>query len=349
MSSYNNSSNNSNNSSQNNQHQQPKNHLGYNDNDMLAKIKQIKANREARLKAQGRLPSSSSSSSDNNNQQPEKQGPKRPVVSVLGGSKDGPVLPIEKVIAMSSLSSSSSSSDSQQPQDTKKDEFNNPSTFIDSNGSDTSGSGSGKDYSYYQSQIQSQFAQFQGERINQIAKLARKDKHEILLFKENVNISNDGIDENDIPDEDRVLPENMSQEEYINSICERQIFRMKLIPNPVHIRLEELRGEIADLQRVKALATSSVSDKGIVTPPQLVKNDTSITGIDDKTFATISEVISKKQSLLLKLMAYHAFGIGKKTYARVETTSFNSAVEAAQYREQFGLVESSKNSTAYLT
>ncbi|MDR4490490.1 MAG: hypothetical protein R2685_06260 [Candidatus Nitrosocosmicus sp.] len=40
-------------------------------------------------------------------------------------------------------------------------------------------------------------------------------------------------------------------------------------------------------------------------------------------------------------MAFYYFSIGKKTFARVETRSFTSAVEAGQYREQFGLVETS--------
>lgn len=99
-------------------------------------------------------------------------------------------------------------------------------------------------------------------------------------------------------------------------------------PNSIHVRLDELRAEIADLQRLKSLATSSVSDKGIVIPPQLVKNDFNVTGMSDKKFANISEIIQNKQESLYKLMAFYYFGIGKKTYQRVETTSFTSAVEA---------------------
>lgn len=90
----------------------------------------------------------------------------------------------------------------------------------------TSTSDSGKDYSFYQSHIQSKFAQFQGERINEIAKLARKDKHEILLFKNhNINTNPD-----EIPDDDIAITDpNMSQEQYINSVCDRQTFRIKQV------------------------------------------------------------------------------------------------------------------------
>jgi hypothetical protein len=320
MSSYN--SNNSNNTNND------KNHLGYNDDDLKAKLEQIKANREARLQGKP-IP-----------QTKVKQGPRKQVISVLGHASNNnnqqQFLPIEQVINLEG---------NQQEQDQqKKEEFNNPSTFstpaeVDNNSSQ------GKDYSYYQSQIQSKFAQFQGERINEIAKLARKDKHEILLFKDqNIN-----TDADNIPDDDQVLAASVSQQDYINSVCDRVVFRIKMVPNSVHVKLDELRAEIADLQRVKSLATSSVSEKGIVTPPQLVRNDPAVTGITDSEFARISDIITEKSEHLYKLMAFYYFGIGKKTYQRVETTSFTSAVEAGQYREQFGLVESSKNSGNYLT
>lgn len=329
MSSYNSNDNNNNND-------EPKNHLGYNDTDLRNKIEQIKANKAARL--QGKSPEEIKKINAKFIQR--QQSIHKPVKSVLGGSKDvnnsnnGPIMSLENAVSMDLRAESNSTESSEQ----KKEEFNNPSTFVNNN---TEGDSSqGKDYSYYQSQIQSKFAQFQGERINEIAKLARKDKHEILLFKEqNINTEADSI-----PDEDSSLSENSSQEEYIKSVCDRQVFRMKMVPNAVHVRLDELRAEIADLQRVKSLATSSVSDKGIVTPPQLVRNDKSITGLSDEDFASISELITEKSESLYKLMAFYYFGIGKKTYSRVETTSFTSAVEAGQYREQFGLVETSKNS-----
>ncbi|MDR4490795.1 MAG: hypothetical protein R2685_07825 [Candidatus Nitrosocosmicus sp.] len=324
MSSYNNN-NTSNNTAE-------KNHLGYNDDDLKAKLEQIKANREARLQGKP-IPTK------------VKQGPRKPVISVLGSSDNNnnnhhqqQYLPIEQVINLQE------GQQQNEEQNQKKEEFNNPSTFsspaeVDNNSSQ------GKDYSYYQSQIQSKFAQFQGERINEIAKLARKDKHEILLFKDqNIN-----TDADNIPDDDQVLAASVSQQEYINQVCDRVVFRIKMVPNSVHVKLDELRAEIADLQRVKSLATSSVSEKGIVTPPQLVRNDPSVTGLTDQEFAKISDLITEKSEHLYKLMAFYYFGIGKKTYQRVETTSFTSAVEAGQYREQFGLVESSKNSGNYLT
>src|SRR5690606_35629114 len=160
---------------------------------------------------------------------------------------------------------------------------------------------------------------------------------------------NINTDADKIPDDDQVLGADVNQQEYISSVCDRVVFRMKMVPNSVHVKLDALRAEIADLQRVKSLATSSVSEKGIVTPPQLVRNDFDVTGISDSQFAKISDLITEKSEHLYKLMAFYYFGIGNKTYQRVETTSFTSAVEAGQYREQFGLVESSKNSSNYLT
>lgn len=336
MSSYNNNANN--NSNTNNE----KNHLGYNDNDLRAKIEQIKANKEARLK--GKSPEEIKAYQKKVNERLLKQGPFKPVKSVLGGSKDvtnnnpGPIMSIDQAVKLDSDHQPQQQNSSEEE---KIEEYNKPSTFVNSSASEGGDSSQGgKDYSYYQSQIQSKFAQFQGERINTIAQLARKDKHEILLFKEqNIN-----TDADNIPEEDQRLSDDVKQEDYINAVCERQIFRMKMVPNTVHVRLDELRAEIADLQRVKSLATSSVSDKGIVTPPQLIKNDRSVTGLSDEEFSNISELITKKTEQLYKLMAFYYFGIGKKTYSRVETTSFQSAVEAGQYREQFGLVETSKNS-----
>lgn len=327
MSSYN-----ANNTNNNNEQ---KNHLGYNDSILREKIQQIKLNKEARL--QGKTPEEIKKI-QNKILKREQNSDRKGVKSVLGGNFDfknnGPIMSIEQAVTMDLRAEANNNNSSDQ----KKEEYNNPSTFVNSAEGDTSQGG--KDYSYYQSQIQSKFAQFQGERINAIAQLARKDKHEILLFKdENINTEADQI-----PEEDSSLAENTNQEEYIKSVCDRQIFRMKMVPNAVHVRLDELRAEIADLQRVKSLATSSVSDKGIVTPPQLVKNDKSVTGLSDTDFARISDLITEKSEQLYKLMAFYYFGIGKKTYARVETTSFTSAVEAGQYREQFGLVETSKNS-----
>lgn len=340
MSSYNNNANNT-----NNNNSEPLNHLGYNDTILRSKLLQIKANKEARL--QGKSPQEIKKMQNKILQRENSN--RKGVKSVLGGSIDfsnnnGPIMSIEQAVALDlrrGITTAEGGSDSNSNTDQKIEEYNNPSTFVNNSAEgDTSQGGGGKDYSYYQSQIQSKFAQFQGERINAIAQLARKDKHEILLFKEqNINTEADAI-----PDDDQRLAENMSQDEYIKAVCDRQVFRMKMVPNAVHVRLDELRAEIADLQRVKSLATSSVSDKGIVTPPQLVKNDKSVTGLSDEDFANISELITKKSEALYKLMAFYYFGIGKKTYARVETTSFTSAVEAGQYREQFGLVETSKNS-----
>lgn len=331
MSSYNNNANTNNN--------EQKNHLGYNDSILREKIQQIKLNKEARL--QGKTPEEIKKI-QNKILKREQNSDRKGVKSVLGGNFDfknnGPIMSIEQAVSMD-LRRAEGGGESNSNTDQKMEEYNNPSTFVNNSAEGDTSQG-GKDYSYYQSQIQSKFAQFQGERINTIAQLARKDKHEILLFKEqNINTEADNI-----PDDDSSLAENASQDEYIKAVCDRQVFRMKMVPNAVHVRLDELRAEIADLQRVKSLATSSVSDKGIVTPPQLVKNDKSVTGLSDEDFANISELITKKSEQLYKLMAFYYFGIGKKTYQRVETTSFTSAVEAGQYREQFGLVETSKNS-----
>ena len=335
MSSYNNNAN------TNNNNNEQKNHLGYNDSILREKIQQIKLNKEARI--QGKSPEEIKKMQAKILQR-EQNSDRKGVKSVLGGNVDfknnGPIMSIEQAVTMDlrRAEGGGGGSDNNSNSDQKVEEFNNPSTFV--NNSASEGDSQGKDYSYYQSQIQSKFAQFQGERINAIAQLARKDTHEILLFKDgNINTDSDNI-----PDDDQRLAADMSQDEYIKSVCERQVFRMKMVPNAVHVRLDELRAEIADLQRVKSLATSSVSDKGIVTPPQLVKNDRSVTGLSDTDFARISDLITEKSEALYKLMAFYYFGIGKKTYARVETTSFTSAVEAGQYREQFGLVETSKNS-----
>ena len=169
MSSYNSNNNDNNNN-------EPKNHLGYNDTDLRNKIEQIKANKQARL--EGKSPEEIKKIQAKIIKRD--QSMHRPVKSVLGGKDlNGPIMSLEQAVAMDLRAESNSTESSEQ----KKEEFNNPSTFVNNNteGGDSS---QGKDYSYYQSQIQSKFAQFQGERINEIAKLARKDKHEILLFKQ---------------------------------------------------------------------------------------------------------------------------------------------------------------------
>lgn len=291
------------------------------DEELKRRVDQMKANRDKRFAEQGKkLPDSSAAAEDNNKPQTVKQ-----IESVLGnGSSDSPQeqQSVNNAISQNTVIKAET-----------KEDYENPSTFVKEETPDSvSSTHDGKDYSYYQSQIQSTFAQFQGERINEIAKLAKKGKYTIYLFND------------DEPEPPKMGQPAKASNETLSPIT----VYYNEIPNKKHVYFEKLRSEITDLQRVKSMATSSVNEKGIVSPPQLVKNDPNITGLTDDEFVHISTVINDKQTELYKQMALWMFGIDTDTYNRVETTSFLSAIEAGQYREQFGLVESSKNSTSYL-
>lgn len=299
--------------SNNNDQQEDKNHLGYNDNDVANKIEQIKANRVAKGKPV---------STDNNDS--NEITPVHKIESVLGdetknrlASKQLAGSSIESTQALVSVTEEKDSPQEQKQQSTfTNTSINNPAE---------------KKYKDYQSDIQSTFAMMQGARISEIAKLAKKDKHIIYQFVDSKTPPTLGKKPNK---KERLVPIEVFYNEIEN-------FR--------HVEWDKARAEIQHLQRIKGEMSPTVSEDGITQPAKRTVNNEQETGITDEVFSNIDVKIYNKQSKLYQEIALWMFGIDEELYKHVETTSFTAALEAGQYREQFGLVEPSKNSTDYLT
>lgn len=177
-------------------------------------------------------------------------------------------------------------------------------------------------------QWQNAFSQLTNEKQALLAELARKDKHIIYKFKD---------------DEPPKLGEKPSNDDKIPI----DVY-YKEIRNSRHVEFEKLRARVYDLTNIKNSKMSSTDENGDTIPPIYTKNDIEKTGIDDKTFNHINEAIVDAQLELYQQMAYWFYGIDKELYGQLENNSLTLAVEAGQYREMFGLVNSSKNSESYL-
>jgi len=181
-------------------------------------------------------------------------------------------------------------------------------------------------YSYAQQQIQSQVMHFQAERIGVIAQAARKDKHIVYQFPDNPKPPKLGEKKNT---QKSLIPIDI----YYNEI-----------PNEIYYELDKMRAQVNDLQTIKSLQTPSFDSEGRMSPPVLNKNDPDRTGISDKTFSKISEEIDKLQKDIAAKMALWVYGIPKDLLPRLDTSSLSNALEAALYRQMYGIANSSKNS-----
>ena len=184
-------------------------------------------------------------------------------------------------------------------------------------------------YAYAQQQIQSQVMHFQAERLGIIAQAARKEKHIVYQFPENPEPPKLGEKKNT---KSSLIPIDV----YYNEI-----------PNEIYYELDAMRAKVSDLQTIKSLQTPSFDQEGRMSPPVMTKNDPDRTGISDKTFAHISEEIDKLNKDIAAKMALWVFGIPKDLLPKLDTSSLSNALEAALYRQIYGIANTSKNSAVY--
>lgn len=181
-------------------------------------------------------------------------------------------------------------------------------------------------YAYAQQQIQAQVAHFQAERIGIIAQAARKEKHIVYQFPDNPQPPKLGEKKNT---KSSLIPIDI----YYNEI-----------PNEIYYELDRMRAHVSDLNTIKALQTPSFDSEGRMSPPVYTRNDRERTGLSDKVFATISEEIDKLNKDIAAKMALWVYGIPKELLPKLDTSSLTNALEAALYRQMYGIANSSKNS-----
>lgn len=175
-------------------------------------------------------------------------------------------------------------------------------------------------------------AELNSDKYIEIAKLAKKDKHIIYKF-----------------DEGNKKPPKLGEKRNTkDTLVPLEVYYNEL-DNEINDKLEDMRSKVNDLTTIKTLSSSSIDDNGKPIPPVYPKNDIKMTGISDKVFLHINEEIRKLNKEIIALMAEWYYGIPKDLLPHLETTSFSNALQAAMYRTQFGIVNESKNSTAYLT
>lgn len=257
----------------------------------------------------------------------------RKVQSVLGSeSNPSPInssfTSIESALNISDQPQQEPHQEEGEKKEQESQEDNNPqSPFNEGNPIHVKGNDdAAKKYRYWQSSIQSTFAQIQGERIDVIARLARNEKHIIYVFKQ-----------------DRTPPklgEKPNKKETLTAI---EVYYNE-IEQWRHVEWEKIRSEIQHLQRVKQDMTNTIDENGVTIPAKLKENNFALTQLKDEDFANIDNILFEKQSGLFKDIALWMYGIDAELYKNVENTSFTTAIEAGQYREQFGIVEQSKNS-----
>lgn len=107
-----------------------------------------------------------------------------------------------------------------------------------------------------------------------------------------------------------------------------------------------LKNEVARLNEISNQKNGYTDVQGNFHPPTLRENNKEITALEDKEFYNISHVIFEKQREMNKKVLEKAFGIDDfDTYLKnSDSNSVKTAVDAAVYRIENGVVPESKNS-----
>lgn len=194
-------------------------------------------------------------------------------------------------------------------------------------------------YKQAQSKIQGIFAGMQSDRLHEIIKLARQNKILVHFFK-------DEFEDGELSDENLVLGEQpKSLQETLQSVH----LYFHPVRNSRYLEWRDLLDEIASLGRLKAEMSPTLDDDGNTIPAKRTTNNIAETGLTDNEFLHIDSLIRNKETSLYMQMAKWVFHVPLKDYERAESTTFQKALEAAQYRLIYGVVENSKNSIGYLT
>jgi FtsZ-interacting cell division protein YlmF len=246
-----------------------------------------------------------------------------------GGVSNSPAATITNLLASAAASQEQSEqqqTEEQPPQQEQNEQQNQPPQ-PDTNA--TAAPQKQQAFAYLQAQINNNVAQLQSDKIAEIAKAARKEKHIIYIFEDNPS-----------------PPKLGEKKNHRENLRAQEIYYSEL-PNEIHEEFKDKRARILDLQNIKAQMSSSVDSNGNLIPPTITKNDPKRTGISDKIFLNINTEIKRLEIELSKDMALWYYGIPKELLPKIESSSLSMALEAGLYRENYGIVSSSKNSAVF--
>lgn len=165
------------------------------------------------------------------------------------------------------------------------------------------------------------------KRANYIAKMAREELIFIAFFK----------------NPPKPIP---GQKPNLKNMFEYKKFYYYPVLTQDAEEILNIKNEVARLNEISNQKNGYTDVQGNFHPPTLRENNREITSLEDKEFYNISSVIFQKQQQLNKKVLEKAFGIDNfDTYLKnSDSNSVKTAVDAAIYRIENGVVPESKNS-----
>lgn len=188
-----------------------------------------------------------------------------------------------------------------------------------------------KQYGISNEALTSLLAMFSSKRQEAIAKASQKDSQIILEFK-------------------KIEPPKLGEKPADSSDRFNQInVHYNKVPYNVFEDIQRMQSEIADLNKIKQMSLSVVDENGSrVKEPVLPKNNADLTGLTDKEFSKINQMVIEKQQKVYQLAGLWMYGLPPEKTINCETLTLALAIEAGMYRLQFGYPTENPNYDSYL-
>lgn len=188
-----------------------------------------------------------------------------------------------------------------------------------------------KQYGLSNEALTSLLAMFSSKRQEAIAKASQKDSQVILEFK-------------------KIEPPKLGEKPADSSDRFNQInVHYNKVPYHVYEEIQRKQSEIADLNKIKQMTLSTVDENGTkVKDPALPKNNPDLTGLTDKEFSKINQLIIEKQQHVYQTAGLWMYGLPPERTINCETLTLALAIEAGMYRLQFGFPSENPNYDSYL-
>lgn len=188
-----------------------------------------------------------------------------------------------------------------------------------------------KQYGISNEALTSLLAMFSSKRQEAIAKASQKDTQVILEFK-------------------KIEPPKLGEKPESATDRFNQItVHYNKVPYNVYEDIQRMQSEIADLNKIKQMTLSVVDENGSrIKEPALPKNDANITGLSDKEFSKINQLIIEKQQKVYQQAGLWMYGLPPEKTINCETLTLALAIEAGMYRLQFGFPSENPNYDSYL-
>lgn len=188
-----------------------------------------------------------------------------------------------------------------------------------------------KQYGISNEALTSLLAMFSSKRQEAIAKASQKDTQIILEFK-------------------KIEPPKLGEKPESNTDRFNQInVHYNKVPYNVYEEIQRMQSEIADLNKLKQMTLSTVDENGTkIKDPVLAKNNPEITGLTDKEFSKINQMIIEKQQKVYQTAGLWMYGLPPEKTINCETLTLALAIEAGMYRLQFGFPSENPNYDSYL-